>query len=335
MDMEKSALGIFVAALVLFMIGTFATIILPFYDDEMMATNKNSEARAYANGSPEALGREIYIREGCNTCHTQVVRPVKADLAAKTASEVLAAYGITILFAKEPVPWGAILNSLFERGALIGVMISGGDRPVEYNGVRLIQTPKRTLTQEDWKQWSSNREGENRRPSKMDFGVAISNEQIQPTSIMDQYISFLRKVVDIDRIKNSDLTICFDPLYGGGQGIINRLFRSTSRNIEELHQTRHSMFGGLTPSPNGESLHELIKVIHTAPKDVGIAWDAEGISWAWVNRSSGKVIQGHLMINIIRDYVAHKGLKVTDEILLQDGILQSLIFIQMIVDDPK
>ena len=81
MDMEKSALGIFLAALVLFMMGTFATIILPFYDDEMMATNKNSEARAYAESSPEAVGREIYIREGCNTCHTQVVRPVKADLA--------------------------------------------------------------------------------------------------------------------------------------------------------------------------------------------------------------------------------------------------------------
>lgn len=81
MDMEKSALGIFLAALVLFMLGTFATIILPFYDDEMMATSKNAEARAYAEGSAEDLGRQVYIREGCNTCHTQVVRPVKADLA--------------------------------------------------------------------------------------------------------------------------------------------------------------------------------------------------------------------------------------------------------------
>jgi len=81
MDMEKSALGIFLAALVLFLMGTFATIILPFYDDEMMATSKNAEARAYAESSPEEIGRQIYIREGCNTCHTQVVRPVKADLA--------------------------------------------------------------------------------------------------------------------------------------------------------------------------------------------------------------------------------------------------------------
>ncbi|MEW9670832.1 cbb3-type cytochrome c oxidase subunit II [Ammoniphilus sp. 3BR4] len=79
--MEKSALGIFIAAVVLFMMGTFATIILPFYDDQMMETTKNAEARAYAEGSAEASGREIYIREGCNTCHTQVVRPVKADLA--------------------------------------------------------------------------------------------------------------------------------------------------------------------------------------------------------------------------------------------------------------
>ncbi|HJV44524.1 MAG TPA: cbb3-type cytochrome c oxidase subunit II [Bacillota bacterium] len=81
MDMEKSALRIFIAATVLFMLGTFSTIILPFYDDQMMATTKNAEARAYAEGSAEALGRQVYINQGCNTCHTQVVRPVKADLA--------------------------------------------------------------------------------------------------------------------------------------------------------------------------------------------------------------------------------------------------------------
>lgn len=81
MDMEKNAVGIFIAAFVLFMMGAFATVILPFYDDQMMATSKSAEARAYAEGSAEAIGREIFIREGCNTCHTQVVRPVKADLA--------------------------------------------------------------------------------------------------------------------------------------------------------------------------------------------------------------------------------------------------------------
>ncbi|MGC5326586.1 cbb3-type cytochrome c oxidase subunit II [Brevibacillus sp. SYSU BS000544] len=78
--MEHSALRIFLASLFLFAVGVFATIILPFFDDEMVKPTANAEARNYAPDSPEAKGRQVYIREGCNTCHTQVVRSVAADL---------------------------------------------------------------------------------------------------------------------------------------------------------------------------------------------------------------------------------------------------------------
>ncbi|CEH28218.1 cbb3-type cytochrome c oxidase subunit II [Aneurinibacillus migulanus] len=79
--MERNALAIYLAAIALFMMGTFATIILPFFDKEMMTPTANAEARKYDPDSPEAKGRQVYIANGCNTCHTQVVRPVKADLA--------------------------------------------------------------------------------------------------------------------------------------------------------------------------------------------------------------------------------------------------------------
>ncbi|MCF6092684.1 cbb3-type cytochrome c oxidase subunit II [Microaerobacter geothermalis] len=77
---EKNTWSIVFASVFLFMVGVFATIILPFLDDEMITPTANAELRNYEPGSPEALGRQVYIREGCNTCHTQVVRPVKADL---------------------------------------------------------------------------------------------------------------------------------------------------------------------------------------------------------------------------------------------------------------
>jgi cytochrome c oxidase cbb3-type subunit 2 len=78
---ERSALAIYIAAIVLFMMGTFATIILPFFDPDMTTPTANAEARNYAPDSAEAKGRLVYIANGCNTCHTQYVRPVKADVA--------------------------------------------------------------------------------------------------------------------------------------------------------------------------------------------------------------------------------------------------------------
>lgn len=78
---ERSALAIYIAAIVLFLMGTFATVVLPFFDTTMTTPTANAEMRNYKADSPEAKGRLVYIANGCNTCHTQYVRPVKADLA--------------------------------------------------------------------------------------------------------------------------------------------------------------------------------------------------------------------------------------------------------------
>lgn len=78
--MERNALAISIAAFMLFLVGVFGTVVLPFFDDDMTTPTETAEGRNYAPNSPEAKGREIYVREGCYTCHTQYVREVRADL---------------------------------------------------------------------------------------------------------------------------------------------------------------------------------------------------------------------------------------------------------------
>ncbi|WP_139491565.1 cbb3-type cytochrome c oxidase subunit II [Brevibacillus dissolubilis] len=69
-----------IGAIVLFTTGAIATVLLPFFEDTMKRPNANAEIRNYAADSPEYRGRQIYIREGCHTCHTQFVRPTKGDM---------------------------------------------------------------------------------------------------------------------------------------------------------------------------------------------------------------------------------------------------------------
>lgn len=68
-----------IGATLLFFIGVTATVVLPFYDEVMQRENANAKIKNYAIDSPEYRGRQVYIREGCHVCHTQFVRPVKAD----------------------------------------------------------------------------------------------------------------------------------------------------------------------------------------------------------------------------------------------------------------
>ncbi len=78
--MEKKPSGVLIVAFILFAFGVLGTVILPLFDDSLNVATSSGELRNYQENSPEARGREIYIQNGCMTCHTQFVRAVDADL---------------------------------------------------------------------------------------------------------------------------------------------------------------------------------------------------------------------------------------------------------------
>jgi cytochrome c oxidase cbb3-type subunit 2 len=73
---NKPVIFLLLATLVI-MIGTAVTMIAPFkwINDPKL---KIAEVKPYTPLQLE--GRDIYIREGCNNCHTQTVRPLLADV---------------------------------------------------------------------------------------------------------------------------------------------------------------------------------------------------------------------------------------------------------------
>jgi cbb3-type cytochrome c oxidase subunit II len=55
-------------------------VLLPVYDADTAPSLLAEDTREFAAGSEEALGREIYLREGCWYCHTQQVRAAVPDV---------------------------------------------------------------------------------------------------------------------------------------------------------------------------------------------------------------------------------------------------------------
>ena len=70
-------------------IGAFLLVVfLPSLDsDAATPTILADDAHLYAAGSDAAIGRDIYIREGCMYCHTQSVRPIVTDVGLGPVSE--------------------------------------------------------------------------------------------------------------------------------------------------------------------------------------------------------------------------------------------------------
>ncbi|ADU66862.1 cytochrome c oxidase, cbb3-type, subunit II [Desulfurispirillum indicum S5] len=74
---EKKPLLFLILATMTILVGTIVTMVLPFFW-------VNTEADRIETVTPysplEQAGRDIYIREGCNNCHTQTVRPLVAEV---------------------------------------------------------------------------------------------------------------------------------------------------------------------------------------------------------------------------------------------------------------
>ncbi|MBE0599088.1 MAG: cbb3-type cytochrome c oxidase subunit II [Desulfuromonadales bacterium] len=74
---EKKPILFLLLATATILVGTIVTMVLPF-------AWVNSEEERIAGITPyaplELEGRDVYIREGCNNCHTQTVRPLVAEV---------------------------------------------------------------------------------------------------------------------------------------------------------------------------------------------------------------------------------------------------------------
>ena len=66
-----------VAAVAVISVGTLVTTFIPLFHPSTQPVSPL--IKPYT--AVETEGRDIYIREGCNNCHTQTVRPLRTEVA--------------------------------------------------------------------------------------------------------------------------------------------------------------------------------------------------------------------------------------------------------------
>lgn len=77
MNFEKKPVLLLVLATLSILVGTIITMIMPF---AWVNTPEDRIAEVKPYSPLQLEGRDVYIREGCNNCHSQTVRPLEADV---------------------------------------------------------------------------------------------------------------------------------------------------------------------------------------------------------------------------------------------------------------
>jgi phosphomannomutase len=203
-------------------------------------------------------------------------RRFSSEHFAVAAAEVLLAHDIPVLFASEAIPTQMTSYEVVERGAACAVMITASHNPWTDNGFK-IKSPTGAAADPGLlaavEAVIAARASES--PPRRAFVDAEAAGSVQRFDPYVGYEAFVRRTLDLDRLKAEDMRVLVDPLYGSGAGWISRLLAGGKIVVDELHSERNPWFGGVNPEPIRPHVDEALARVRDGGYDLGLLLDGD------------------------------------------------------------
>lgn len=222
-----------------------------------------------------------YIKENLEN-ERGVVLGYDSRFTSKESADLLATIflnsGIDTYLVTEPTPTPVITNEIVSRGCDLGVIITASHNDYKWNGIKLRNSKGISLTKENLKFIESNISNKKRIEISKNYTKNIKGllTQISPKQ---GYLDDLREKLPISELRNSNMKILIDNMYGTTSGYIEDLLDDADSNlvVDALHQFNNPFFPGIKrPEPIIENLSEMSEKMKKENYSVGFAFDLDG-----------------------------------------------------------
>lgn len=195
---------------------------------------------------------------------------------AMAAAEVLLAHDIPVAYAAHAVPTQMSSYEVVERGSAAGIVITASHNPWTDNGFKVKSPSGSPAGPEILAVLEATIAGNGgtavpRRP----FAEAESVGLVERYDPFPGYERFLRRTVDLDALREADVSVLVDPMWGAGAGWISRLLRGGRIRVTEIHQERNPYFGGVNPEPIRPNVDETLAMLAGGGYDIGLLLDGD------------------------------------------------------------
>ena len=233
----------------------------------------------YENVRRCADGVAAYVVERGETAKGVVVaydRRFSSEHFAMAAAEILLAHDIPVAFAVHAVPTQMSSYEVVERGSAAGIVITASHNPWVDNGFK-VKAPTGAAAGADILGVIERRLAVNggigldRRP----FADAEAAGLVERFDPYDGYERFVRRTVDLDALRDADMSVLVDPMWGAGSGWLSRLLAGGRIRVDEIHQERNPYFGGVNPEPIRPNIDEALGRLAGGGYDLGLLLDGD------------------------------------------------------------
>lgn len=229
---------------------------------------------------------------------------------AMAAAEVVLAHDIPVAFATQAVPTQMSSYEVVQRQAAAGIVITASHNPWTDNGFK-VKAPTGSAAGPEILAVLEQQIARNggtaieRRP----FADAEAAGQVERFDPFPGYAAFVRKTVDLDALREADVHVLVEPLWGSGAGWISRLLAGGRIRITEIHQERNPYFGGVNPEPISPNVDESLGMLRGGGYDLGLMLDGDA-DRAGAADERGTFIHQLQVTGLLVYYLAeHRGLR--------------------------
>jgi len=169
-------------------------------------------------------------------------RRFNSEHFAAAAAEVLAGNGIPVHFCGGGVPTPVISFSVKARKAVGAINITASHNPPTDNGFKVRDENGGAIDPEGLKNIERLIPPNVASIKRLKFDKGVETGKIIEFNPDEQYIEQLKRLVDLEPIKQSGFKLLVDPMWGNGAGWFPRLLAGGKTKAVEIHSERNPSF---------------------------------------------------------------------------------------------
>ncbi|MEX2548050.1 MAG: phosphoglucomutase/phosphomannomutase family protein [Chloroflexota bacterium] len=260
-----------------------------------------------------AEGVARYVLESGTAARGVVVgydRRFSSEFFAQAASEVLLAHDVPVAFAREALPTQVVSYEVVERGAACGIVITASHNPWTDNGFKVKSEtgaaagPKILATLE-----ATIRDRAGATPERRPFADGVAAGRVEHFDPFEGYQRYVQRTLDLDRLRQVDMSVLVEPMWGSGAGWISRMLAGGRIRVHEIHQERNPFFGGVNPEPIRPNIDEALGLLAGGGYDLGLLLDGDADRAGAADEKGTFIHQLQVMGLLMYYLLEHRGLR--------------------------
>ena len=199
--------------------------------------------------------------------------------------EILGQQGIRVLFVDRSSPTPLIMFYVMKHDLSYGMMVTASHNPAIYNGIKVFTRGGRDADEHqtaDIEKYLEQAEKlyvpdpeENGQMPPHAYQELVKSGRVVEMNPMNEYLDNIISLINLDAIRERDLRIAIDPMYGVSLTALCTILSIARCTVETINSQHDTLFGGKMPAPTESTLRSLQNYVLDRYCDIGSATDGD------------------------------------------------------------